>query len=74
MPELKGQITLRKTLKLNGAPARPKPASAMPVTAIKPTAKVVPSGAKVAASGDWAAEHKRRMQADMDALTGSRKR
>jgi hypothetical protein len=50
----------RRTLKLNAAPAR--------------RASVPKAAPKASASGDWAAEHKRRMQADMDALSGNRKK
>jgi hypothetical protein len=50
----------RRTLKLNAAPAR---GTRAPKAAPKPSA-----------AGDWAAEHKRRMQADMDALSGNRRK
>jgi hypothetical protein len=60
MSDVKGQAAPRKTLKLSAAPAR-----------IAPPPK---AAQKTSAAVDWAAEHKRRMQADMDALIGSRRK
>ena len=60
MSDVKDQAAPRKTLKLNAALARKAPA---PKAATKTSAAV-----------DWAAEHKRRMQADMDALSGNPKK
>ena len=59
MSDVKDQVSARKTLKLTAPPRRAVPAP-------KPAPKTTP--------GDWAAEHKRRMQADMDALSGNPKK
>jgi hypothetical protein len=65
MSDVKDQTAPRRTLKLNAAPSRTKPMA-------KPEPKQS-AGPKASATNDWASEHKRRMQADMDALSEKRK-
>ncbi len=79
MSDVKDGTAVRKTLKLNTATPRAVPAAkAVPGTGntVTPAARVFPSKGtpKTSAAGDWAAEYKRRMQADMDALSGDGKK